>query len=234
MQHRARQLGTTSNDAAAQALARRPELRFANAHDKDPLPAFLPAAEAKTLVTYLSAVRPGRAATKQPWQEVRSRAAVALMLGGGITPGEARALELEDVIISGGRGKDTPWKLQVKGNGNAPARETPRAPWAGQLLRYWLDIRLEQRVPGTMLFPSTRSSGKPWGKVAQYNAAKEVLSAAGLEDADGGSFRLRHTFALRQLRKGKAPQDVAKWLGVTDPAVMARYQRVIVAPIDVA
>jgi len=25
---------------------------------------------------------------------------------------------------------------------------------------------------------------------------------------------------------------VAKWLGVTDPSVMARYQRVIVAPID--
>lgn len=234
MQHRARQCGTTPNNAAAQALARRPELRFANAHDKDPLPAFLPAAEAKALVTYLSAVRPGRAAAKQPWQEVRNRAAVGLMLGAGITPGEVRALELEDVIINGGRGKNIPWKLQVKGNGNAPARETPVAPWAGQLLRYWLDIRLEQRVPATMLFPSTRSTGKPWGKVAQYNAAKEVLSAAGLEDVEGGSFRLRHTFALRQLRKGKAPQEVAKWLGVTDPSVMARYQRVIVAPIDVA
>ena len=50
MQHRARHLGTAPNHAAAQALARRPELRFANAHDKDPLPAFLPAAEAKALV----------------------------------------------------------------------------------------------------------------------------------------------------------------------------------------
>jgi integrase len=142
-------------------------------------------------------------------------------------------LELEDVVINGGRGKNIPWKLQVKGNGNAPARETPLAPWAGQLLRYWLDIRSEQQVPGRMLFPSTRSSGKPWGKVAQYNAAKEVLSAAELEDVEGGSFRLRHTFALRQLRKGKKPEEVAKWLGVTDPSVMARYQRVIVAPIDV-
>ena len=84
-----------------------------------------------------------------------------------------------------------------------------------------------------MLFPSTRSTGKPWGKVAQYNAAKEVLAATGLEDVEGGSFRLRHTFALRQLRKGKKPEEVAKWLGVTDPSVMARYQRVIVAPIDV-
>ena len=38
MRYRARKLGTTPNEAAAQALGRRPELRFANAHDKDPLP----------------------------------------------------------------------------------------------------------------------------------------------------------------------------------------------------
>jgi len=233
MQHRARILGAKPNRAAAEALARRPKLRFANAHDKDPLPAFLPAAEAKVLVTYLSAVRPGRTPTKQPWQEVRNRAAVALMLGAGVTPGEVRALELEDVTSNGGRGNHVPWKLQVKGNGNGPARETPMAPWAGQLLRYWLDIRTEQQIPGSMLFPSTRSTGKPWGKVAQYNAAKEVLAATGIEDVEGGSFRLRHTFALRQLRKGKTSDDVAKWLGVTDPAVMARYRRVITAPIDV-
>jgi integrase len=156
------------------------------------------------------------------------------MLGAGITPGEVRALELDHVTANGGRDKNTPWKLQVKGNGNAPSRETPIAPWAGKLLRYWLDIRSEQRIPGRMLFPSTRSTGKPWGKVAQYNAAKEVFSASGLEDGEGGSFRLRHTFALRQLRKGKKPEEVAKWLGVTDPSVMARYQRVIIAPIDVA
>ncbi len=234
MQHRARALGTEPNHAAAEALARRPELRFANAHDKDPLPAFLPAAEAKVLVTYLSAVRPGRSATPQPWQEIRNRAAVGLMLGAGITPGEVRALELEDVTCHGGRGKNVPWKLQVKGNGNGPARETPIAPWAGQLLRCWLDIRSEQQIPGSMLFPSTRSTGKPWGKVAQYNAAKEVLAATGIEDVEGGSFRLRHTFALRQLRKGKKAEEVAKWLGVTDPAVMARYRRVITAPVDVA
>jgi integrase len=107
------------------------------------------------------------------------------------------------------------------------------APWAGQLLRYWLDVRAEQGIPGKMLFPSTKGTGKPWGKVAQYNAAREVLEAAGLDDVVGGSFRLRHTFALRQLRRGKSADDVAKWLGVSDPSVMVRYQRVLVAPIDV-
>lgn len=231
--HRGRSRNLVANAAAATALARRPEFRYANAHDKDPLPEFLAATEAKRLVTFLSAVRPGKGGGVQPWQDVRNRTSVALMLGAGVTPGEVRTLVLDDVVAHGGRGQGVPWKLRVGGNGNAPPRETPIAAWAGQLLRHWLQTRAEQGIPGTMLLPSTRSSGKPWGKVAQYNATRQVLEAASIDDVEGGSFRLRHTFALRQLRKGKSPAEVAKWLGVTDPAVMARYARVIAAPIDV-
>lgn len=222
-----------SRHAATELMAARPDIRYANSPDTDPLLEFLPASEAKRLVTYLSAVRPGKATAGQPWQEVRNRASVSLMLGAGLTPGEVRALALPDVVIDGGRLKHVPWKLRVSGNGNAPARETPLAPWAGQLLRHWLVVRVEQGIPGAMLFPSTKSSGKPWGKVAQYNAAKEVVQASGIEGVEGGSFRLRHTFALRQLRRGTAPEEVARWLGVSDPAVMARYMRVIMAPVDV-
>lgn len=225
-----------SRHAAAQLMAARPEIRYANSPDADPLLEFLPASAARKLVTCLSAARPGKAASAtagQPWQEVRNRASVALMLGAGLTPGEVRALTLPDVVTDGGRLKHVPWKLRVGGNGNAPARETPLAPWAGQLLRYWLAVRAEQGIPGAMLFPSTKSSGKPWGKVAQYNGAKEVIQAAGIAGVDGGSFRLRHTFALRQLRRGTAPEEVARWLGVSDPAVMTRYMRVIMAPADV-
>lgn len=229
----ARDSGVEANRAAAELIASKPDIRYANSADADPLLEFLPASEAKRLVTYLSAVRPGRATAGQPWQQVRDRASVGLMLGAGLTPGEVRALKLDDVVADGGRAKDVPWKLRVEGNGNAPARETPVAPWAGQLLRYWLVVRAEQGIPGAMLFPSTKSTGKPWGKVAQYNAAKDVVQASGIDDVEGGSFRLRHTFALRQLRRGKPPEEVARWLGVSDPAVMARYQRVIVAPVDV-
>ena len=222
-----------SRHAAAELMAARPDIRYANSPDADPLLEFLPASEAGKLVTYLSAVRPGKATAGQPWQEVRNRASVALMLGAGLTPGEVRALTVPDVVVDGGRLKHVPWKLHVAGNGNAPARETPLAPWAGQLLRHWLVSRAAQAIPGEMLFPSTKSSGKPWGKVAQYNAAKAVVQASGIAAVDGGSFRLRHTFALRQLRRGTAPEEVARWLGVSDPAVMARYLREIVAPVDV-
>jgi integrase len=218
---------------AADLMAARPEIRYANSHDADPLPEYLPAAEARRLVAFLSAVRPGRKDTARPWQEVRDRASVAVMLGAGLTPGEVRALKVADAVIEGGRSRDVPWKLHVDGNGNAPARETPLASWAGQLLRHWLQVRAEQGIPGPVMFPSTRSTGKRWSKMSQYLATKQVLIDANIERAEGGSFRLRHTFALRQLRRGKSPDDVARWLGVTDPDVMARYGRVISAPIDV-
>ena len=232
MAHRARSEGAAPNLAADALLSRRPDLRFANATTRDTLPDYLPASEAKRLVSHLSAIRPGRIGAGQPWQEVRNRAAVGTMLGAGLTPGEVRALQLADVVIEAGRLQGVPWKLRIAGDGNRPARESPLAGWAGQLLRYWLDVRAQQAIPGAMLFPSTRSSGKPWGKVAQYNATREVLAAAGIDDVAGGSFRLRHTFALRQLRRGTSPDEVARWLGVTDPAVLARYRRVVLAPAE--
>ena len=94
------------------------------------------------------------------------------------------------------------WTLRVADNGNSHARETPVAQWGGRLLYYWLDVRAEQGIPGSMVVPSTRSTGKPWGKVPQYLTAKDVLAVAGIDGTEGGSFRLRHTFALRHLRRG--------------------------------
>lgn len=167
--HDSRAGGLAENKAAVELMSESPDIRFANAPGTEPLPVFLSASEAKRLVTYLSAVRPGRAASGQPRQDVRNRAAVGLMLGTGITPGEVRALELASVVIEGGSAKQVPWKLRVAGNGSTPSRETPVASWAGQLLRYWLVVRAEQSIPGSMLFPSTKRTGKPWGKVAQYN-----------------------------------------------------------------
>ena len=121
----------------------------------------------------------------------------------------------------------------LPGDGTGAAREAPLARWAAQLLRQWLEVRSRCGIAGDRLFPSTRS-GKPWGKVAHYGAVTRVLEASGIDKhlVPGGSFRLRHTFALRQLRRGKTPDEVARWLGVVDPAVMARYRRTVYAPVD--
>lgn len=185
------------------------------------------------------------------WQAQRDRCALALQLGAGLGPGDLRALRLADVQAPATRPDDasphrpppglalhappalTPfagWWLQVPANGNAPAYRAPVARWAAGLLQCWLASRLQVGLPGPLLFPSTRS-GKPWGKVAQYGSVRQALMAAGLPDRPGGSFRLRHTFALRQLVHGHAADTVAAWLGVSDPHVMQRYRQALGAAL---
>ena len=51
-------------------------------------------------------------------------------------------------------------------------------------------------------------------------------------DDDGGVFKLRHTFALRQLADGKSETDVARWLGLVDLNGMARYRKIVKAPVE--
>ena len=175
------------------------------------------------------------------WQALRDRCALALQLGAGIGPGDLRALTVADVLppppaqapapAPGAVDRGLPgWRLQVPANGNARAYPAPVAHWAAGLLQQWLDCRSAQALPGPWLFPSTRS-GKPWGKVAQYGAARRSLASAGVADGPGGSFRLRHSFALRQLVHGHDSDTVATWLGVSDPAVMQRYRQALAAAL---
>lgn len=127
--------------------------------------------------------------------------------------------------------RQRPWKLHVPGDGTSAARETPIAPWAGELLQYWLTVRAQADIAGNYLFPSTRT-GKQWLKPSQYECALRVMQEAGLDSSEGGSFRLRHTFALRQLRRGTAPEQVARWLGI-EPSKMKRYERILPGRVDV-
>lgn len=243
--HHARSSDVPRNLAAAELIEQDPRIKYA---DSDPaLPDFLAAEDARRLVVYLSSLRPrgGSRAAVGRWQDVRNAAAVGLQLGAGLTPGEVRALTLQAPVIAGGRHKGLPWKIQVPADGNRPSRETPMAPWAGALLRHWLEVREvvgfavdvdESQAAGTQtrewLFPSTRR-GRMWSKISQYDAVQQVLAAAGIYPLEGGSFRLRHTFALRQLRRGSKPEEVARWMGIADPAEMQRYERVLTKPADV-
>lgn len=236
LRHYAARTDTLPNTAASDWVLANPEVRYSEVETKDPLPEYLSAPEARQLMTHLSAARPrpGRnrdALTAMTWQEVRNRASVALQLGAGLTPGDVRALTLDSPIAHGGRTRGQIWKLQVPGNGTSKPRETPVAPWAAELLHYWLQVRADAGVVGEHLFPSTRT-GKPWLANSQYKNARQVLQDAGMDSREGGSFRLRHTFAMRQLRRGTPPDQVAAWMGV-EPAEMRRYDRVLLAAVDV-
>lgn len=234
--HRARSTDLAPNTAALDLLMSIPEWRFANAADKTPLPDYLPAHEARSLVAWLLDPAAGSAAAGAPahsWQSLRNRSAVAMQLGAGLSPGDVRAATLEGVVCEGGKVPGLPWKIRLPAHGSSPAREAPVAPWAGRLLRTWLDTHCALQISGSSLFPASRT-GRPWSKVAQYSAAKAVLLAAGLHDSDGGSFKLRHTFAMRQLRRGTPAEQVAQWMGLSDVAALARHRRVLIAPADVA
>lgn len=219
---------------AARDLLQHAEYRYANAGERDPLPDYYDEVQAKRLIAYLTQIRhqdspPG----PMSWKEVRDRTAVALMLGGGLAPGDVRAMTLDGVVIAGGRKANLPWKLALPGNGNSPARETPLAEWAGRQLALWLSVRAEQNIAGDLVFPSTLG-GKSWSHTACYEACKAVLAGAGMEKDSGGVFKLRHTFALRQLAKGKSEREVAKWLGLVDLNGMSRYRRIVARPADLA
>lgn len=167
------------------------------------------------------------------WKAVRDRTAVAMMLGAKLSPGDVRSLKREGIVAKGGRKAGLPWKLSVEGNGNSPARETPLADWAGRQLAFWLRIRAQQSIPGNYVFPSTMS-GTQWSHTRCFEASREVLEAAKLGNDAGGLFKLRHTFALRQLRKGKVEEDVARWLGFVDAGSRTRYRRIVLSYQDVA
>jgi site-specific recombinase XerD len=229
-QFQARADGEEANRAAA-LLRERPEYRYAEAADKDPPPEYLDEMQARVLIAYLTrAPQPG-STEKMTWKTVRDRTAVALMLGAGLAPGDVRSLKLDGVIVTGGRKAGVPWKLAVEGNGNSPARETPIADWAGRQLALWLRVRTQQGIPGNYVFPSTMN-GTQWSHTRCFEASRDVLEAAKLGKDAGGLFKLRHTFALRQLRKGKSEEDVARWLGFLDVNSMTRYRRIVTSYQD--
>jgi len=236
LRHHAAQQDTLPNTAAADWIAAHPEVRYADAAHADPLAEYLDVKEARTLIAYLSAARPRpgvnpAALAAMSWQELRNRSSVALQLGAGLTPGDVRNLTLESPVHEGGRVRQRPWKLRVPGDGNSRPRETPIAPWAAELLQHWLQVRASTGLQGPYLYPSTRT-GKQWSENSQYKSARQVLEDAGVDSREGGSFRLRHTFAMRQLRRGTPPLQVANWLGI-EPEKMKRYDRVLPMAVDV-
>jgi len=227
---RAQSIGKGSaNRCAAKLLESREDWLYANALRREALPRYLPPADARILVNHLSSGLPrsGRRGSDIAWQELRNRTAVALHLGAGLTPADVRVLTLKSPIARPGDAKGVPGTIRIPAHGDSPEREAPIVQWAARLLAYWIQVRTEQAVQGDFLLPATRT-GNPWSKVSHYKAVTRVLDESGIDKGleEGGAFRLRHTFALRQLRRGKNPEVVAQWLGVVEMRVMDRYGRV--------
>ena len=226
--HAREALGREPLEAAAELMLEEP-YRYANATSQTPVPDVLDDAQADALVARLTADLAVDTARGISWKVLRDRTAVALMLGAGLAPGQARGLRLADVACAADTG--LPWRLTVAADGSTPEHQVPIAPWAAALLKAWLDVRpqwIRVEADAGWIFPST-TLGKPWSHPACHRSAVAVLDEAGVEG--GTPFRLRHTFAVRQLRRGHAEEEVARWMGYTDTAPMRRYRHLLTRPV---
>ncbi|NEX63996.1 tyrosine-type recombinase/integrase [Noviherbaspirillum galbum] len=214
---------------AAFELLQQPHFKHAEAAERDPLPDYLGDELVEQLITFLKHRFEENRQKALYWKELRDLTAVALMLGAGLAPGDVRHLRTAGVLTNG---EGLPWKLSVPGNGNAPGRETPLAEWAGEMLAEWMRERERQGFLGDYVLPST-SSGKQWSHTRCFESSKAVIQAAEIGEGGGGLFRLRHTFAMRQLAAGHAEADIARWLGLLDVTGMNRYKRLLIAPVAV-
>ena len=226
--------GLAANGAATELLKRSRRLRMANDNAADPLPEALTDAEDRALTSFLQASVPRSGKNSGlRWQDIRNRAFVALQRGAGMTPLEIRTVRIRDVFVDPDPGKGA-WKVRAPATGSVSEHDAPVAKWGRALLEAWRHMRAELEIPGEWLFPATRT-GKPLSKTAQFEGCAEVLAAAGLTgpSATGGGYKLRNTFALRQLAtKKNTDAEIAAWLGI-DEAEMARYHRVLSGPVDV-
>ncbi len=232
--HEALQTAHEHNTVARELLMSRKAWRDAFKGEAD-LPDYLNPSEAKKLILFLLASVPREDGEGAPedWSTLRIKASLALMLGAGVTPGEVRSLSTQTLVSEGGRRGDLVWKVRVPADGSSKAREVPVPIWAGRVLAYWMRVRSTEGIAGHYLFPSTRS-GKPWSKTIHYTSTRRMLEEAGwsAEDAKGGNFKLRHTFALRHLSKGVSEEQVAQWLGISDLTKMARYRKVLMPVVE--
>jgi len=223
--------GRAPNRAAAELFESDAELKHANAESMEPLPDYLSDSQDRVLVAFLEASVPKDLSSDALWQTIRNRTGVALQRGAGLTPLEIRSLKVSSVFVD----LDTtrgPWKVRAPATGSVQAHDAPVAKWVRPLLTYWMQLRTDLGIPGDWLLPSTKS-GKPWGKTAQFDAVADVFESAGLAGLKGGSYRLRHTFAVRQLARPECMQDkVAQWMGI-DAKEMSRYRPILMAPVDV-
>ena len=224
--HRAKMQGrNAANRCAHKLLNSEGKWRWAHTDENTPDLEHLSARNARKLVDFLTASLPrsGRRGALRTWKELRDATAVALLLGGGLTPREVRDLKNDDVTIE--KGSHRANYVVVKAHGQTPRREVPLAQWAARVLTQWVATRSDHGFEGEWLLPST-NQGSQWKKSTQNKAVEAVLDLAQLDDDEhrGGCFRLRHTYALRQLARGTSLEELGNLLGLRDEDAIARYR----------
>lgn len=218
-----------TKNQSAQAVLQRPGYRLAEAKRCIPLPETLTDAQSQALIQRI--IAPVEAGD---WIHLRNNAMVGVMLGAGLKPGETLGLSLRAIGFSGvgSESRREPIKLSLAGHAASAARETPLAPYARQVLAAWLAVRATLAPHDDIVFPSGRHGGV-LAKTTLYRHYGALLAAAGIWTDKRGAHALRHTFAVRNLKKGRSVQTISDWLGLETVDSAERYRRIVSGDVNV-
>ncbi len=221
----ARARGIAPNEAAAFVIER--DYKTVNERDTDPRPVFLNRHRRAELIERLQRpVGSDERGAPKTWMDLRDNAAVAVQLGAGLTPGEVRALRMDDILFADDRRLSSeelrnvpdislPQKLYVRANGNnRRARDAQIERWAAEVLLGWMRLRAQRRFTTPEVFCTEDDT--PLHKNSVDLACDAVLQRCGIV-VDGGHFRLRHSYVMMQLANNEGDfRRVAHNLGVKD------------------
>jgi len=240
---------------AAKSLLSQPPFRDAHKDEFDPQAKLLSSEDIYTIRQRISATareanRAHSAGPRIDWQDLRACAALSLHLGCGLTSKEVRNLRLCHVHTEGRPNTlspGLPWKVHVVASGPSPAHDVPLPAWSMRALGAWMTVRARldpslnfgrpnytaNAQETDFVFPG-KASGTQWSRDGHYRSCLQYLAEIGISCEKGGLYRLRHTFAVRQLQiKKRSIAEIQSWLGLRTPQEVERYRSIVLKELAV-
>lgn len=184
--------------------------------EEEPMPVFLSKANDKRLQA--ACVVPPEA----PFKQVRGIAIVSVLLGSGITAGECRNLQMEDVDVDGIRPD-----VYVQKRGPRIARRVPLDAFSIDAVREYRRAR-EAAGDGNGYFFIATASGKPMKDDTLGKCVRSALAALDITAEDMSPRLLRNTYGRRHIGGGSTNEQVSNLLGLSSHRTAARLRETIV------
>ena len=174
--------------------------------------------DCKTLIE--NGALPPRDSGASPARELRDRALVELLYGGGLRVAEASGLDVRDVDLHRG-------EVRVLGKGGKE-RIVPLPGAAREALSDWIGSR---RAPGLLaepLFVSLRRRSGPPRRLAPRDVRRSLAARARRAGIPGRvhPHRLRHSFATHLLDMGADLREIQELLGHASLSTTEKYTAV--------
>lgn len=156
------------------------------------------------------------------WREARDKALASVTLFGALRVGEAAALSVNCITLSGDR-------LIVYPLGEISHHEAEFLKDGRACLDAWLACRRENQLPGSVMFPSN-DLGEPMHPASIYRRVHRVILAAYAEaglDAEASRLSpqtLRNTYAGILISRGYSVKSIMEYMGIKSEESVYRIE----------